>query len=94
MNKLLKCLGRRLLYHRISLQNLTLWQWRTQGGGVRVFNPPPRNSEGPPKNRAKLNQIVKLLKKKLLKLGRQHTKFFGKKGSNILKLRRFAIVLH
>ena len=32
--------------------------------GVGVFNPPPRNSEGPPKNRAKLNPIVKIVKKK------------------------------
>ena len=53
-------------------------QWRTKGGG-RVFNSPPRNSEGPPKNRAKLNPIVKTVKK-LLNLGRQHTKMFGKKA--------------
>ena len=63
-------------------------------GWVRLFNPPcPRNSEGPPKDRAKLNPIVKTVKK-FLNLGRQHTKMFGKKGSKILKLRRFAIVLH
>ena len=29
------------------------------GGGVRMFNPRPPNSEGPPKHRAKLNPIVK-----------------------------------
>ena len=70
-------------------------QWRTQGEGFSgVQTPPPRNSEGPPKNRAKLNPIVKTVKKKLLNLGRQHTKMFGKKGSKVLKLRRFAIVLH
>ena len=59
----------------------SLNQWRT--GGLRVFKPPPpgRNSEGPPKNRAKLNPIVKTVKKKMLNLGRQHTKMFGKKGS-------------
>ena len=62
------------------------------GGGSGVQTP-PRNSEGPPKNRAKLNPIVKTVKK-FLNLGRQHTKVFGKKGSKILKLPRFAIVLH
>ena len=34
------------------------------GGGFGCSNPPPpRNSEGPPKNRAKLNPIVKTVKK-------------------------------
>ena len=33
------------------------------GGGFRLFKPPSRNSEGPPKNRAKLNQTVKTVKK-------------------------------
>ena len=62
------------------------------GSGVQT---PPRNSEGPPKHRAKLTtRLWKLLKKELLNLGRQHTKMFGKKGSKILKLPRFAIVLH
>ena len=42
--------------------------------------------------RAKLSPIVKTVKK-LLNLGRQHPKMFGKKGSKILKLPRFAIVL-
>ena len=28
-------------------------------------SPPPRNSEGPPKNRAKLNPIVQTVKKKI-----------------------------
>jgi hypothetical protein len=41
------------------------------GGGLGVFKPPPpRNSEGPPKNFAKLNPIVKIVKKKLLNLWR------------------------
>jgi hypothetical protein len=37
-------------------------QWRTEGGvwGVQT---PTRNSEGPPKNRAKLNPTVKIVKK-------------------------------
>ena len=64
------------------------------GGGSDVQTPPPRNSEGPPKNRAKLNAVVKTVLKKLLNLGRQHTKMFGKKGSKILKLSRPVIVLH
>ena len=46
-----------------------------RGGGFRAIQ-----------NRARLNPIVKTVKKKLLNLGRQHTKMFGKKGSKILKL--------
>ena len=38
-------------------------QWRTQGGVSGVQTPPPRNSEDPPKNRVKRNQIVKTVKK-------------------------------
>jgi len=65
-----------------------------RGGVSSVQLPfPARNSEGPPKNRAKLNPTVKSVKK-LRKLESQHTNMFGKKGSKILKLRRFAIVLH
>ena len=63
------------------------------GRGFSGVQPPPRSSEGPPKNRAKLNPTVKTVKK-LLNSGCQHTKMFGKKGSKILKLPRFAIVLH
>ena len=38
-------------------------QWRAEGGGgLGCSNPSPRNSEGPPKNRAKLNPIVKTVK--------------------------------
>ena len=33
-----------------------------RGGGVSGVQPPSRNSEGPPKNRAKLNPIVKTVK--------------------------------
>ena len=40
--------------------HVTLQQWRTEGGG---FKPPPPNSEGPTKNRAKLNPIVNTVKK-------------------------------
>ena len=57
-----------------------------------MINPPPEILKAL-QNRAKLNPIVKTVKK-LLNLGRQHTKMLGKKGSKILKLPRFAIVLH
>ena len=40
-----------------------LIQWRTQGGISGVQTPRPRNSEGPPKNRAELNPTVKTVKK-------------------------------
>ena len=63
-----------LLWYRVSAVAY-------RGGGVwSVQTPPPRNSEGPTKNRAKLNPIVKTVKKKLLNLGYQHTKMFGKKA--------------
>jgi len=49
-----------------------MWRGGSEGeqtvayrGGFGVFKSPlPRNSEGPPKNRAKLNPIVKTVKKK------------------------------
>ena len=45
--------------------------------GVRWFTPQiPKALQ----NRAKLNPIVKTVKKKLLNLGRQHPKMFGKKA--------------
>ena len=50
-----------------------------RGGVWGVQTPPPRNSEGPTKHRAKLNPIVKTVKK-LLNLGCQHPKMFGKKA--------------
>ena len=54
---------------------------------------PPQNSEGPTKNRAKLNPIVKTVKK--IAAFRMPThKDVLKKGSKILKLRRFALVLY
>ena len=66
-------------------------QWRTGGGGWGVQTPPeiPKALQ----NRAKLNPIVKTVKK--------HADFrtpthqdVRKKGSKIPKLPRFAIVLH
>ena len=51
-------------------------QWPTEGGGC--SNPPPEIPNAL-QNRAKLNPIVKTVKK-LLNLGCQHTKMFGKKA--------------
>jgi hypothetical protein len=66
-------------------------QWRTKGG-VGVFNPPPRNSDDPPK----LCQTQPVLRK-LLKIAEFRTptpQDVREKGSKILKLPRFAIALH
>ena len=63
------------------------------GGGSGVQTPPPRNSEGPPKNRAKLNPIV-ITVKKIAEFRTPTQQDVPKKGSKILKLRRFSIVLH
>ena len=57
------------------------------------LNPPPRNSEGPTKNHAKLNPIVKTVKKTAEFRMPTHQDV-RKKGSKILKLCRFAFVLH
>ena len=59
--------------------------------GLGVFKPPP--PEGPPKNRAKLNPIVKTIKK-IAEFRTPTHRDVRKKGSKILKLRRFAIVLY
>ena len=63
------------------------------GGGFGLSNP-PRNSEGPPKDRAKLNPIVKTVKKKIAEFRTPTHQDVRKKGSKIPKLPRFAIVLH
>ena len=63
-------------------------------GGVGVFkHPPPRNSEGPTKNRGKLNPIAKTVKT-VAEFRMPIHQDVRKKGSKILKLRRFAIVLY
>jgi len=49
------------------------------GGGLGGFNPPPPEIPKALQNRTKLNPIVKTVKK-LLNLGRQHPKMFGKKA--------------
>ena len=64
-----------------------------RGGEGWRLNPPPEIPKAL-QNRAKLNPIVKTVKK-WLNLGRQHPQDVRKKkGSKILKLPRFAIVLH
>ena len=65
-------------------------------GGKGVWGvQPPRNSEGPTKNRAKLKPDCENLKKKKNAEFRTPThQDVRKKGSKILKLRRFAFVLH
>ena len=62
------------------------------GGGVGVFNPPPRNSEGPLKLFQTQPDLWKLLK--TAEFRKPTLQDVRKKGSKILKLPRFAIVLH
>ena len=73
----------------VHLQNVSFYtnQWRTEGRGFGGFKPPPPEIPKALQNRPLLNPIpiVKTVKK-LLNLGRQHPKMFGKKGSKILKL--------
>ena len=59
--------------------------------GVGVFDPLPEIPKAL-QNRAKLNPIVKLLK--IAEFRMPTPQDVQKKGSKILKLRRFAIVLH
>ena len=79
--------------HTLLLHSLQTFPVAYPGGGSGVQPPLPEIPKVLQKNRAKLNPIVKTVKK-LLNLGHQHTKMFGKKGSKILKLPRFATVLH
>jgi hypothetical protein len=82
------------LDHSQVTNKLTPWSSGVPRGVVGVFNPPPpRNSEGPPKNRAKLNPIVKTVKKIAEFMMPTHQDV-RKKGSKILKVSRFTIVLH
>ena len=64
------------------------------GGGFGCSNsPPPEIPKVLQKIVLNSTRLWKLFKK-LLNLGRQHPKMLRKKGSKILKLPRFAIVLH
>ena len=66
---------------------------RGGGGFAGGSNPPATKFRRPSTIVPNSTRLWKLLKK-LLNLGHQHPKMFGKKGSKILKLPRFAIVLH
>ena len=66
-------------------------QWRTEGGGG-VQTPPPPEILKTLQNRAKLNPIVKTVK--IAEFRMPTLQDVRKKGSKILKLPRFAIVLH
>ena len=66
-------------------------QWRT-GGGWAFQTPPPRNSEVPPKSCQTQPNLWKLLK--IAEFRMPTPQYIRKKGSKILKLPRFAIVLH
>ena len=84
----------RVLYCEKGLEelNVSWWdQWRTEGG-LGFSNPPPRNSEDPPKLCQTQPDLWKVLK--IAEFRTPTLKDVPKKGSKILKLRRFAIVLH
>ena len=71
------------------------FQWLTEGGGVwGVQNPhPPEIPKALQKSRAKLNSNVKTVKQ-IAEFRTPTSQDVPKKGSKILKLPRFAIVLH
>ena len=66
------------------------WQWRTEVGGLGCSNP-PRNSEGLPKSCQTQPDCENL---KIAEFRTPTHQDVRKKGSKILKLPRFAIVLH
>ena len=65
-------------------------QWRTERGVQTP--PPPRNSEGPPKLHQTQSDLRKLLK--IAEIRTPAPQDVRKKGSKILKLPRFTIVLY
>jgi len=65
----------------------------TQVSGVPGSNPPPPEIPKALQNRAKLNPTVKIVKK-IAEFRTPTPQDVRKKGSKILKLPRFAIVLH
>ena len=76
-----------------AISSNILDQWRNERR-FGVLKPlPPAEILKALQNRDKRNLICEN-SYKLLNLGRQHPKMFGKKSSKILKLPRFAIVLH
>jgi len=81
--------------HIVSIELLLLlhhhhYQWRTEGG-FWVFKP-LRNSEGTQKSCQTQPDLWKLLK--IAEFRMPTPQDVQKKGSKILKLHRFAIVLH
>jgi len=62
-------------FTNIKVVHTTAVAYRTEGG---FKSPPPRNSEGPPKSCQTQPDCENCLK--LLNLGRQHPKMFGKKA--------------
>ena len=66
------------------------WQWRTEGG-LGCSNP-PRNSEGPPKLCQTQPDLRKLLQ--IAEFRRPTPQDVREKGSKIIKLPRFAIILY
>jgi hypothetical protein len=66
-------------------------QWRTERGGWSVQPPPPEIPKAH-QNRAKLNPICENLK--IAECRTSTPQDVQKKGSKILKLPRFTIVLH
>ena len=64
---------------------------RGEGGGVGVLKPPPRNFEGLPKLCQTQPDLRKLLKFAEFRMPTPQD--IQKKGSKILKLPRFAIIL-
>ena len=63
-----------------------------RGGELGCSNPPPRNSEGPPKSYQTQPDLWKLLK--IAEFRTPTPQDVQKKGSKILKLPRFATVLN
>jgi hypothetical protein len=70
---------------RVTLD--VLYQWRTEGEGFGVFKPPSPEIPKALQNRAKINPI------KIAEFRTPTHQDVRKKGSKILKLPRFAIVL-
>ena len=66
-------------------------QWRTEGGGLGVQTPPPKFRR-PSKIVPNSTQLWKLLK--VAEFRTPTPQYVRKKGSKILKLPRFAILLH